>query len=354
MTRDKVASRISGLGVCVPERKISNEDVLRLLIDQSKPYLSPKDLLKLTARAEMLLEKAGCGTRYWCGPEQHCTDIARVAAERALENAGIQPEEIDLILFTGMSKAFVEPATAHILRDELGASRANVLDTQDACTSFMKSIEIADSLIRTGRYRTVLIAAGERTFDWADFTCKTVYELDWKFGSMTIGDAAGAMVLTPTQEAVYTENPVHMRFYYRSEPGTYAICHIGLNYRFGHRYRLHSHSSRLIRAGLKVVLSLIADRMQEPEWRSFRFENLFIHDVGKIIDDMVLPAIRKTKVWLPDNYRSFFPAYGNVASASLPLAMWLACKDGRLRPGNRCVFICPAAGVQVGLMIFVY
>ncbi len=354
MEGDRIASRISGLGVYVPERKISNEDVLRLLIDQSKPYLSQKDLLKLTARAEMLLEKAGCGTRYWCAQDQHCTDIARTAAERALKDAGVQPEQIDLILFTGMSKAFVEPATAHILRDELGASRANVLDTQDACTSFMKSVEIADSLIRTGRYRTVLIAAGERTFDWADFTCKTVYELDWKFGSLTIGDAAGAMVLTPTREAVYAEDPAHMRFFYRSEPGTYAVCHIGLNYRFGHRYRLHSHSSRLIRTGLKVVLSLVADRMREPEWRSFRFENLFIHDVGKIIDDMVLPAIRKTKVWLPDNYRSFFPAYGNVASASLPLAMWLARKDGRLQPGNRCVFICPASGVQAGLMIFVY
>jgi len=128
----RTASRISGLGVFVPERKITNEDVLRLLIDQSKPYLTDKDLLKLTARAEMLLEKAGCGIRYWCSPEQHCTDIARIAAERALKDAGVQPEEIDLILFTGMSKAFVEPATAHILRDELGASRANVLDTQDA------------------------------------------------------------------------------------------------------------------------------------------------------------------------------------------------------------------------------
>lgn len=302
----------------------------------------------------MLLKKAGSCTRYWCAPEQHCTAIARTAAERALQDAGVAPEEIDLILFTGMSKAFVEPATAHILRDELGASHANVLDTQDACTSFMKSVQIADSLIRTGRYRTVLIAAGERTFDWADFTCKTVYELDWKFGSLTIGDAAGAMLLTPTRDTAYVETPAHMRFFYRSEPGTCAVCHIGLKYRFGHRYRLHSHLSRLIRVGLKVVLRLIADRMREPEWRNFQFENLFIHDVGRIIDDVALPAIRKTKVWLPGHYRSFFPSYGNVASASLPLAMWLARKEGRLRLGNRCVFICPAAGVQAGLMVFVY
>jgi len=349
-----VASRIAGVGVYIPERKVTNDDVLKLLEAHSVAYLSERDFEKLMNKARQQLEKSGNQVRYWCAPEQYCTDIARTAAERALADAGMAAADLDLILFTGMSKAFVEPATAHVLRHEIGALDANVLDTQDACTSFMKSLELADSLIQCGRYENVLVVAGERTFDWADFTCKTVYELDWKFGSMTIGDAAGAVVLRATREPAYARNPKHMRFFYRIEDGTYATCHIGLNHRIGERYRLHSHSSRLIRTGLRAIMSLVLELLREEEFRGLVYDNLFIHDIGKMIDELVLPTLRKSDVCIPDTYRSYFPEYGNVASVSLPLGLWLARKDGRLRQGNACVYICPAAGVQAGVMLFVF
>jgi len=350
----EVTSRIAGLGVYVPERKVTNDDVLRLLEEHSTAYLSNKDFEKLMAKARQQLDKSGNRTRYWCSEGQYCTDIARIAAERALSDAGVDPCELDMILFTGMSKAFVEPATAHVLRHEIGALNANVLDTQDACTSFMKSVELADSLIQCGRYENVLVVAGERTFDWADFTCKTVYELDWKFGSMTIGDAAGAVVLRATREPEFTRNTKHMRFFYHIEDGTYATCHIGLNHRIGERYRLHSHSSRLIRTGLKAIMTLLTEILNDEEFQGFQYDNLFIHDIGKMIDEQVLPSIRKARVCVPDTYRSYFAEYGNVASVSLPMGLWLAREDGRLKRGNACVYICPAAGVQAGVMAFSY
>jgi len=348
----KITARISGVGTYVPERKVTNEDALRFLADHSVAYLVEKDFEKLMQKARQQLAKAGNQTRYWCAENQYCTDIARIAAERALEDAGLDAGDVDLILFTGMSKAFVEPATAHVLRHEIQAVNANVLDTQDACTSFMKSMELADSLIQCGRYANVLVVAGERSFDWADFTCKTVYELDWKFGSLTIGDAAGAVVLQATRDPEYTADPRHMRFFYRIEDGTFATCHIGLNYRIGERYRLHSHSSRLIRTGLKAMMSLVLEILHDEDFQGFQYDNLFIHDIGKMIDELVLPSIKKAEICIPDNYRSYFPEYGNVASVSFPLGLWLAREEGRLSRGNVCTFICPAAGVQAGVMIF--
>ncbi len=350
----EVTSKITGLGIYIPERKVTNEDVLHLLEAHSIAYLSSKDFEKLMTKARQQLEKSGNVTRYWCTEEQYCTDIAKIASERALADAGLEAGELDLILFTGMSKAFVEPATAHVLRHEIGAFNANVMDTQDACTSFMKSIELADSLIQCGRYENVLVVAGERTFDWADFTCKTVYELDWKFGSMTIGDAAGAVILQPTREPGYTKNPKHMRFFYHIEDGTYATCHIGLNFRIGERYRLHSHSARLIRTGLKAIMSLVVELLHQEEFQGIQYDNLFIHDIGKMIDDLVLPSLRKSDVCIPDTYRSYFPEYGNIASVSFPMGLWLAREEGRLKPGNDCVYICPAAGVQAGVMVFTF
>ncbi len=351
-TAKPLASRVTGVGAYVPERKITNDDVLTLLEKNSHPYLSNKDFNKLIENAKDKLEKAGSSIRYWCDERQYCTDIARIAAERAMEDAGISAGEIDLIIFTGMSKAFVEPATAHVLRHELGAINANVIDTQDACTSFMKSIELADSLIRSGNYRTILIAAGERTYDWADFVCKTVYELDWKFGALTIGDAAGAMVVQPAEVSPYIDDPRHMRFFYRLDGGSYATCHIGLNFRVGDRYRLHSHSNRLIRTGLKVMMELLVELLADDPWKDIKYDNLFIHDIGKVIDELVLPSLQEAGVHIPATYRSFFAEYGNVASASFPLALSLAKGDGRLKPGNLAVFVCPAAGVQAGIMVF--
>jgi 3-oxoacyl-[acyl-carrier-protein] synthase III len=348
------ATKILGMGVYTPERRITNEDVLALLRSSSQGYLSEEELETLIEKARLQLEKSGNLLRRWCNENQYCTDIARIASKRALEDAGVGAEDIDLIIYTGMSKAFVEPATAHVLRHEIGATKANVIDTQDACTSFMKSIEIADSLIRNGNYRTVLIAAGERTYDWADFTCKTLGELNWKFASLTIGDAAGAIVLTGTDDPTYTKNPRHMRFFYRIVDGTYATCHIGLNYRFGERYRLFSHSPRLIRTGLQAVTDVIMSMIKEDEWKDLTYDNLFLHDIGKIIDELALPFFREANLCVPETYQSFFPEYGNVACASLPLSLWLARQEGRLKRGNLAVFICPSAGVQAGVMVFVY
>ena len=99
------------------------------------------ELSALMEKAAHNLEKAGSVIRHWCREDEYCTDIAKQASLKAMEEAGVDPADIELIIFTGMSKAFVEPATANVLQHELGALNANVIDTQDACSSFIKSIQ---------------------------------------------------------------------------------------------------------------------------------------------------------------------------------------------------------------------
>lgn len=349
-----ITSRIAGVGTYIPERKITNDDVLKMLKDHSSAYFSNGDLEILLEKAKTKLVKTGNNTRYWCREDQYCTDIAKIASEKALKDADIDPLEIDMIIFTGMSKAFVEPATAHVLRHEIGALNANVIDTQDACTSFMKSIQIANAFIANGTYKNVLVACGERSFDWADFACKTIDELKWKFGSLTIGDAAGAMVVQATEDPMYTEQPKHMDFFYNLTDGTYATCHIGLNYRIGERYHLHSNSYNLIRTGMEAFLELMVDVVNRKEYIGIQYDILFSHDIGRIIEDLIIPNIRAADICVPENYKSFFDQYGNTGSVSLPLQLDMAKQDGRLQRGNLAAYICPAAGVQAGLMLFVY
>jgi len=343
------APKITGIGKYIPEREIGNDYVLDLLREKSAPYLTPEELEKLMVKAVRNLERTGNRIRYWCHEDQYCTDIAGIAAEQALEDAGLAPDEIDLIIFTGMSKALVEPATAHILQHELGATRANVIDTQDACSSFLKSLQMADSLIRTGAYRTILIACGERTYDWADFQCKTVSELDWKFGSLTIGDAAGAMIIQATEEPLYREDPNHMLFAFRGDGQGFVHCNIGLNFRIGERYKLQSHSRKLFSSALRQLARMV----EETEWKHIHFDILLAHEIGRLIPDVQIPYFKDAGYDIP-NYHFLFPDYGNIASASLPVGMAVAKEDGRLTRGHQVLFIGGAAGTQAYSGTFLY
>ena len=273
----------------------------------------------------------------------------------AVADAGIDAEEIDYLIFTGMSKAFVEPASAHVLRAGLGAERAVVIDTQDACTSFIKSLQIADCLIRSGGCRKILIASGERTFDWADFACTRLEDLTWKFGSLTIGDGAGAMVLQATQDPGYLAWPYHFHLACRAVSNTFSYCQIGLNHAQGERYKLRSHSGKLFKTATDAALDLIADKQQtDPDWLTQRIECLLFHDIGQYLQKKVMPAFSHFFPNVTWEYLSYFNRLGNIGSSSLPVGLALSREAGMLNRGDRVLFACPAAGVQAGILTFVY
>ncbi|MCG8337569.1 MAG: hypothetical protein MJE63_23965 [Proteobacteria bacterium] len=347
-------TKIAGVGMYIPSNKIDNAMVVERLRKSSQGFLMPDELEALVAEAEDKLDKVGSKTRYYCEEDEYCTDIATKASIDALNDAGIKPEELDLIIFTGMSKAFVEPATAHVLKHNLNATKANVIDTQDACTSFIKSLELADAMIKIGKAQKILVASGERSFDWADFTCKTPGELVWKFASLTIGDGAGAIVVEGSDDGTYADDPHHFQFFYKLFSDKFNACTIGLNYCVGERYRLFSHSKHLIRAGQKATSELIQEIFEMDEWKSYKYDNLIFHNVGNIVDSLIEKMLRDADMYVSGAKKAFFPNFGNVGSASLPIAMTLAKEEDKLKRGNNVFVVVPAAGVQCGIMSFKY
>lgn len=348
------ATRIAGIGMYVPSNKMENRDVVDILRTRSLPYLGEETMEEVVTEVHDKLKRVGSETRYWCDANEYCTDIAYHASREAIEDAGIDTDEIDLVMYTGMSKAFVEPATGHVLHHRLKTKNANVMDTQDACTSFIKTMELADALIKNGTYKKILIASGERSFDWADFTCKTRDELKWKFASLTIGDAAGAIVLEGTNEPDYAEDPKHFKLFHRIYSEALPSCTIGLNHNIGERYRLFSHSKKLIQNGYRATDDLIGHIYSLDEWTDFTYDMLLCHNVGNAVDGYIKEILERNNAWVPGSYKPFFPEYGNVASASVPLELCLARQEGRLKRHDMVLTIVPAAGVQCGVMTFRY
>jgi 3-oxoacyl-[acyl-carrier-protein] synthase-3 len=349
-----IGTKIAGMGMYIPSIKVDNKKVIDLLRNQSRAYLQPNELDALIFEAEDKLEKVGSKTRYYCEQDEYCIDIALKASKAALEDAKIEAEELDMIFFTGMSKAFVEPATAHVLKHELKAKNANVLDTQDACISFIKTLELADALIKTGKVKRVLIASGERSYDWADFTCKTPSELIWKFASLTIGDGAGALVVEKTDQSGYVRDKHHFRFFYKLYSEHFNACTIGLNYYYGERYKLYSHSKKLIEVGRKATAELIQEVFSNGAWKAYKYDNLIFHNVGNIVDGLIEQMLKDADAYIEGKSKAFFPNLGNIGSASLPVALCLARQEKKLKRGNRVFVIVPAAGVQCGIMSFRY
>lgn len=350
----RTAVRVAGVGSYVPERVVSNDDVLARLRTASQSYLDAAVMEGLLAKARHKLEKAGSRERRWCAPGEYSPDIATHAARAALEDACLAATELDYIIYTGMSRALLEPATAHILKNAIGAHNANVIDTTDACVAFIKSLDIAGALIATGRIRTALVVCGEVTSDFVDLTCKTPEELLWKFGSLTIGDAAGAFVLQATNEPPYVSDPLHWQFGYRLRPDSWATCTVGLQYRHGERYQLHSDSRRLFEMGQQESQALVRGLFAAAPFEGAQFDHLFCHQVSNQVEELFLATFRELGVAIPPTHRMFFPEYGNVGSASLPLAVSMAVREGTLRRGDLSAYVCPSAGIQAGAIFFRY
>ena len=164
-------SRIIGTGSAVPTRIVSNAD-LEKLVDTSDEWVK---------------SRTGISERRICGEGEDSATLAEKAAVQALEAAALDPMDLDLLLVATITPALPFPATACLLQDSLHARRAAALDISAACSGFIYGLAVADSFIRTGTYRTILLVGSETLSTITDWTDRNTCVL--------FADGAGAVVL---------------------------------------------------------------------------------------------------------------------------------------------------------------
>src|SRR2546422_5716987 len=168
-------SRIIGTGTYLPEKIVTNDDMVKVYgVDTSDSWIR---------------ERTGIGARRIAAPNEATSDMATAASRKALEMAGIRPEELDLIICGTVTADMPFPAASCFVQSKLGATKAAAFDVSAACAGSLFALSIADQYIRGGSARKVLVLGAElltRVTDWSDrSTC------------VLFGDAAGAMVLVP-------------------------------------------------------------------------------------------------------------------------------------------------------------
>ena len=170
--KDQNFTRILGIGSYGPNKIVSN-DLLSQTVDTSD---------------EWIRTRTGIMERRFAGTDQATSDLSLEAAKRALENAQVQPEEIDLVLVATITPDMAFPSTACILQHKLGLNKVACFDLEAACSGFLYALDVADAMITSGRYRKALVVGAEKMstiLDWEDRTTCVLF-----------GDGAGAAVLS--------------------------------------------------------------------------------------------------------------------------------------------------------------
>lgn len=307
-------AQVTGIGTAVPERIVTNQDLVK----------------RVETSDEWIRTRSGIEQRRILEPDSplQASDLGAEAARKALAEAQLKPEELDCIICGTFTPDYVFPSTACLIQQKIGAKNAAAFDLQAACCGFVYSLTIAESLIRSGRHRNVLIVGSEivsKVLDWADRnTC------------VLFGDGAGAMVLSAGE----------------GERGVLS-SHISADGNLGGILTLPSWGSpRFLKMNGQEVFKNAVRMMKESVERAVKEAHLALNDVDLLVAHQAnIRIIQATasQVGLPES-KVFvnLNKYGNTSSASIPLALRDAIDAKRIQKGNIVVLVAVGGGLTWG------
>jgi len=344
--------RIVSIGHAVPARVVTNADLVDRVAEHAAGSLEHTDRLAICSYLSEQLQRTGARTRYHRLENEDALGLGILAVRRALDAAGLQPTDIDLLIFTGVGRGFIEPATANVFQSALGMSNATCFDVLDACASWIRAVDIAHHLVAAGRYQRTMILNCEANFrEYEPARIASTEEMELLWAGFTVGEAATATIV----DAGDRDAEYHATF--RNAGGYVQDCQIPLP----HAEQFlngngRSHLPALLFQSRPDVLSTGAIRQLyrqfqgDPLVSGQQYDVIFGHTVSVPVTDAALRRLDLD----PRRFVEIFPDYGNVVSASLPLAMSLAMGDGRLHRGNRVLLMMAGAGLTTALSTFVF
>ncbi|WP_175409059.1 3-oxoacyl-ACP synthase III family protein [Streptomyces sp. TRM64462] len=326
-------SRISQVAAHVPDARQTGDEIEERLRDRN-PHLSvPSGLLR---------QLYGFEARPLAPAGTLPSDLATAAGRRALADAGLTADSVDLLLYAGISEDVEEPATAHIVADRLGV-HAPVFDVKNACNGMLNGLQVADALVRDGQCRRALVVTGELGSRVAGWDVPDRRELALRLPAFTTGDLGAALLV----EAAAT--PGILGTYFTANSAGWRAATLG-NPHFGPDDPAHAR----IRIDSDALLASFAG--METSARDA------LHALGHKVDDLAVVCVHQASVPFtqafcdalgvrPDQIALTFPRHGNATTASLPLQLAEALADGRLRRGDLVGLFGLASGASGGVVL---
>lgn len=300
-------SRIKGIGSYLPKNVLTNVD-LEQMVDTDN---------------EWILTRTGIKERRIAEEGEATSDLAFKAATEAMDNAGVAPEEIDLIIVATTTPDFPFPSTAAVLQGRLGAVKAAAFDVQAVCTGFVYALSTADQFIRSGMYRKILVVGAEvlsRIIDWKDRTTCILF-----------GDGAGAVVL----EAEEGERGI-LSTHLHADGNQYDLLYVpGGGSRDPISHELVDSRQQYIKMKGNEVFRVAVNALESTALEALEYNGMTGEDVDLLIPHQanirILNATAKKLGLPPERVVITVDRHGNTSSASIPLALHEAVKNDRVK-----------------------
>ena len=315
---------ITGIGSYLPNKVLTNYD-LEKMVDTSNDWI-----IQRTGIKERRVVENGVTT----------SDIATQASLRAMEDAGVSPKDLDMIITSTITPDHIFPSTSCYIQQKIGATRACAFDILAACAGFIYALSIGQSFINSGAMKTVLVVGAECLSKITDYTDRTTCVL--------FGDGAGAVIIqrNPIKHEILSSN--------LAADGSEADVLIMPGGGARNPASLESVQQRLhyIQFKGKEVFKLAINNITNLILETAKENGLTLNDIDLIIPHQSnLRIIEATmeKLGLPME-KAFvnIDKYGNTSSASVPIAMDEARKEGRLRKGNIVMLVAFGGGLTWG------
>ncbi len=293
-------SRIIGTGGYLPEKILTNQD-LESMVDTSD---------------EWIRTRTGITQRHIAADNEMASDLALQASQRALTAAQIPAQAIDLVIVATTTPDMIFPSTACILQNKLGIEDGAAFDVQAVCSGFIYALTMADMFIRSGKSRNALVVGAEvysRIIDWQDRTTCVLF-----------GDGAGAAVLTESEQPGILSTHLHAN-------GRYSDVLAAPGYICAGRVK----GTPYIAMEGNTVFKFAVKVLEEAAREALVANNMETSDIDWLIPHQAnIRIINSTakKLGIPeDKVVTTVAQHGNTSAASIPLALDLAVRDGRIQ-----------------------
>jgi 3-oxoacyl-[acyl-carrier-protein] synthase III len=336
----------------LPSKKVTNQDLIDEMLRRNRARFSDSELKELQQRMQLSFRFSGTEVRYHRAEGEKAFTIGMRAGQLALNRSGVSPADVDLLIYAGVGRGWLEPAMANIFQAELGLTRATCFDVLDACASWIRSLQLAKALITAGAYRTVMLLNCELNFrEYANFEIERMEDLEYAFSAFTIGEAATATLLVGESSG----DDIVLSF--RTSGDKWNLCHIPLSNAGDFvstsatdRFKpLSFYTSP--RELMAVATSMLGTHFNEtPALRDRTYDLVIGHEVSLPMTKMVTKLLNID----PGIVFSTHSRFGNTVSASLPLNISVAEEEGRLKRGMQVLLAMGSAGVTSAFCAFRY
>ena len=324
----KINAVITGIGGYVPDYVLNNEELSRM-VDTSDEWI----MTRVGIKERHILTEEGLGTSY----------MARKAAKQLIKKTGVDPDTIDALIVTTTTPDYKFPSTASIVLGKLGLKNAVAFDLEAACCGFLYTLDMAASMIQSGRYKKIIVIGADKMSSLVDYQDRATCVL--------FGDGAGAVLVEATEEEGVGVQNSYLRTDGKGLPFLHmkaggSVCpasHFTVDHRL---HYLYQEGRTVFRYAVTDMSNDVATIMERNGLSADDVKWVVPHEANL----RIIEAVTK-RVGIPmEKVMVNIQRYGNTSAATIPLALWDYEKD--LKKGDNIVFTAFGAGFVHGASFY--